>query len=136
MSRISFLRSGLVVQSQPTAVSALKPLDQVIDKKMSSCLDCWLYFLIRMDSMNIPNGRGRRLMAITWPARFSLWEPGLKRRVARLSLHPEMLITAQLARINRFVDLWGLAFCFTVMGLVFLALGSAVLLRVPGRSRR
>jgi hypothetical protein len=40
------------------------------------------------------------------------------------------------ARINRFVDLWGLEFCFAVLGLVFLALGSAVLLLVPGRSRR
>jgi hypothetical protein len=40
------------------------------------------------------------------------------------------------ARINSFVDLWGLAFCFAVIGLVFLALGSAVVLLVPGRSRR
>ena len=40
------------------------------------------------------------------------------------------------ARINSMVDLWGLAFCFGGMGLVFLALGCALLLHVPGKSRR
>jgi hypothetical protein len=40
------------------------------------------------------------------------------------------------ARINSFVDLWGLEFGFAVMGLVFLAIGSAMLLLVPGGSWR
>jgi hypothetical protein len=40
------------------------------------------------------------------------------------------------ARINSLVDLWGPAFGFAVLGLVFLAVGSAALLLVPGISRR
>jgi hypothetical protein len=40
------------------------------------------------------------------------------------------------ARINGVVDLWGLALGFGVTGMVFLALGSAVLFLVPARSWR
>ena len=40
------------------------------------------------------------------------------------------------ARIYSFVDLWGLEFGFAGIGLVFLAIGCALLLHVSGRSRR
>lgn len=40
------------------------------------------------------------------------------------------------ARISSFVDLWGLEFGFAGIGLVFLAIGCALLLHVSGRSRR
>ena len=40
------------------------------------------------------------------------------------------------ARINSFLDIWGLEFGFALLGLVFLAIGTAALLLVPGMSRR
>jgi Protein of unknown function (DUF3592) len=39
------------------------------------------------------------------------------------------------ARINTFIDMWGLTLVFGIIGLMFLALGTAVLFLGPGRSR-
>ena len=39
------------------------------------------------------------------------------------------------ARINTFIDMWGLTLVFGIIGLVFLALGTAVLFLGRGRSR-
>jgi Protein of unknown function (DUF3592) len=39
------------------------------------------------------------------------------------------------ARINTFIDMWGLTLVFGIIGLVFLALGTAVLFLGPRRSR-